>query len=163
MSNNNQNIKITVSGIDCTEKLGGELSAAVQEHYDEKLNTRIERERPVLELRDSAVESSYLELHAQLLRYRNTVDPADFNHLPASAPTNIKGRIVNYVQKALWKLLHYQHDWMAFRNNTIITQLTYQLEFERNARKQLEAEVTDIEKKVNHALLSLRKQGDDNV
>ncbi len=159
MSGNNRNMKIIVSGVDYTEKLLAELSVAAQAHNDDKLAIRIERERPVLGLRDCTTEFSYLDLHGQLLRDRNSVDPSDFNQIPSSSPVNTKGRVVSSIQKILWKLLRYQHDWMAFRSNAIMTQLTYQLEFERAARKQLELKVSDMEKTLDSILLSSTKEG----
>lgn len=162
MIKNNNNMKIIVSGKDCTEKLASELSSTAQAHNDEKLATRIERERPILDLRDAVSEDSYLDLHEILLRDRNTVDPTDYGKIESSSSITIKSRLVSSVQKSLWKLLRYQHDWIALRSNAIIAQLTYQLEFEIDARKKLEEKVDDIEKKLNKALVS-QKKGENNV
>jgi hypothetical protein len=151
-------MKIRINGQDQTSPLLPELTAAAQAHHDAALTAAIERERPILELRDAPDESAWLTLHARLLRTRNAVDPTNFEP-PPPAP-GLAGRLRSCIRKRLWKSLRFQHDWMAFRTNTILMQLTHQLEAEKDARKQLEEKIHNLEKRLPPKPQSRPDKGD---
>ena len=89
----------------------------------------------------------------RLLRYRDGVDTLPF-HIPGRP--GLCGRLIVQVKKGLWKILRYQHDRIAFRQNLINTMLASALEFEIAQRRK---ETDDLMRRV----AELEKQGGGNL
>jgi len=86
-----------------------------------------------------------------LLRYRDAFDTYDFDIPRKPGPV---GSVMARVKKALWKLLRYQHDRIAFRQNLINSLFTNAVEFEMAERKRTDA---DLNRRLDKAELLLNK------
>jgi hypothetical protein len=110
---------------------------------------RLPEEISALALSRTKSAEDYLGELTRLLRYREGVDTRSF-HIPVRPGPC--GRMIGRVKQGLWKLLRYQHERMAFRQNLINAQLTSALEFEIVQRRQ---ETDDLKRR----LAELEKQG----
>ncbi|MFN2352425.1 MAG: hypothetical protein ABR497_10810 [Kiritimatiellia bacterium] len=85
-----------------------------------------------------ASDADYLEHFMRLLRYRDAVDTLDFEIPCRPGPA---GRLMRALKRVLWKLLRYQHDRIAFRQNLINGLHTQALEWELRQRQREIAEL----------------------
>jgi hypothetical protein len=134
-------MKIIIAGQDCTEELGGEVQRKAVELKKLKGRAappRVSAEIGALALHKSLSDADYLDHFVRLLRYRDAFDTYDFDipRRPGSA-----GAIMAKIKKVLWKLLRYQHDRIAFRQNLINGLFTSAVEFEVTERKRKAAEI----------------------
>jgi hypothetical protein len=72
------------------------------------------------------------------LRYRDAFDTYDFD-IPRRP--GIFGAMMTGFKKVLWKLLRYQHDRIAFRQNLINGLFTNAIELEMTERKKTDNEL----------------------
>lgn len=145
-------MKITIAGRDRTDDLGPVLrtQAEAMARGDTICQpAKLPDEISALALSRTTSAEDYLSELTRLLRYREGVDALSF-HIPVR-PGRC-GRLLGRVKQGLWKLLRYQHERMAFRQNLINAQLTSALEFEIVQRRQ---ETDDLKRR----LAELEKQG----
>ncbi len=109
----------------------------------------VSREIGALALAGSATDAAYHENFLRLLRYRDAVDTLDFDIPRRPGPA---GGCLRQIKRCLWKLLRYQHDRIAFRQNLINGLFTQALENElllrRREAEELRARVATLEKQI---------------
>lgn len=135
-------VKLSIAGRDRSADLAEELVAQAERRSNPDLTEKIEKEKDILCLKDSGGAEDYQDRHLLLMRSRNCVDPASFN-LPSGR--GLIGVLLRFVRRIFWKISRWQCDEMAFRQNAINAHMTYQLEFERDARRK---QVADLSKRV---------------
>jgi len=134
-------MKITVAGQDCTEKLGGEIrqkAAALKKLTGRAAPPEVSAEIGALVLHKASSDADYLDHFVRLLRYRDAFDTYDFDIPRRPGPF---GTVLAGIKRILWKLLRYQHDRIAFRQNMINGLFTNAIEFEMAERKKADAEL----------------------
>ncbi|MBI2440359.1 MAG: hypothetical protein HYV35_03200, partial [Lentisphaerae bacterium] len=134
-------MKIIVAGQDRTGELLPELrerSAAFARAAEHRKPKLLPSDISARALAEAKSEAAYLNELIRLLRLREGVDT-----LPFSIPSRpgLRGWVMVQVKRALWRLLRYQHDRIAFRQNLINTMLTSALEFEVRQRQKEVAEL----------------------
>lgn len=135
-------MKLIVAGQDRTQDLGQTLrhEAEAMERMDSSRKpAEISSGISALALRHATSDADYLNELIRLLRYRHGVDTLDFKIPGRRGP---RGWLMIRIKKALWKLLRYQHDRIAFRQNWINAMLFSTLEFEIAARRKEVAELS---------------------
>lgn len=136
-------VRLLINDRDRSEDIGEQLIETARQRSDCGLSRQIADEMDVLALKSAKEMRAYLDRYVELLRSRNCVDTDQFVF---SARPGLAGRILYLIRRFLWKALRYQHDWMAFRQNAINVQLTYELEFEKAAR---EKDVKALEERID--------------
>lgn len=134
-------MKITIAGQDCTKELGGEIwqrAAALKKIKGHAASLKISAEIGALALHKAASDADYLNHFVRLLRYRDAFDTYDFD-IPRKP--GVAGAMMARIKKVLWKLLRYQHDRIAFRQNLINGLFTSAVEFEMTERKRTDDEL----------------------
>ena len=146
-------MKIFVANKDRTADLGADIRAAAQvlmRGGEREVPAQLPPDLSALSLTRGKSDADYLANLIRLIRYRDAVDTLDFD-IPRKP--GLAGLIMSRIKAFLWKLLRYQHDRIAFRQNLINTQLTSGLAFEVAARQkeiaELKRRVTELEKKSN--------------
>ena len=147
-------MKIVVTGADRSEDLGQEITnaarAMVASRGRDELPVFLATEDSVLSLRDAKTEAGYLDRLTTVMLSRTGVGTFDFYIPRKPGPLGSAGAAV---KRFLWKLLRYQHDRVAFQQNSINIQLTAAIEFMRAEYQQkivtLEKKVAELEKKGN--------------
>ncbi len=145
-------MKLTIAGRDRTDELAPVLRRQAEVMARGKARCRLDKlpdEISALALSRTKSAEDYLSELIRLLRYRDGVDTR-LLHVPVR-PGRC-GRLFGRVKLGLWKLLRYQHERMAIRQNLINAQLTSALEFEILQRRQ---ETEDLKRR----LAKLEKQG----
>lgn len=145
-------MKIIVANKDRTSDMGAEIrqSASALQH-GRCVPEFISPEISALCLLKAKSEDDYLREFVRILRYRDAVDTLDFD-IPKKP--GLFGLILAKLKVFLWKLLRYQHDRIAFRQNLINGTLTSALEFESACR---EKETAELKKRIE-ALETLVKE-----
>lgn len=147
-------MRLFINGGDRSEDVGEQLIETARQRPDCGLSRQIAEEMDVLTLKSTGKMTAYLDRHVELLRSRNCVDTAHFD-FPVSrlraqasdaARPGVVGCVMYLIRRFFWKALRYQHDWMAFHQNSINVQLAYELEFEKAER---EKQIADLEKRLN--------------
>ncbi|MCX6991986.1 MAG: hypothetical protein NT011_02465 [Kiritimatiellaeota bacterium] len=149
-------MKISVAGQDRTHDLGRELRRQVEAMEHVAASRKLAPFPPeisALALARAQSEAEYLDRLIGLIRCRNAIDTLDFA-IPRKPGAT--GLFMARLKALLWKLLRYQHDRVAFRQNLINTQLTSTLEFEFTQRQK---ETADLKRRVTE----LEKQGGGNL
>jgi len=127
-------MKITVANQDRTADLGAALQASARARRQSGPQPIIlPPEISALALRDAASDADYLAILIRLMRRREDSDTRDFD-VPRRAGR--AGALLAAVKKALWKLLRYQHDRMAFQQNLFNELTVSALEYEAARRQQ---------------------------
>ena len=143
-------MKLRIAGQDRSQDMGPALrqQAAMMARGDDRHQpARIPADISALTLTRAKSDAEYMDHLMRLLCYRDAVDTVDF-HIPMHP--GLVGQCMARFKAFLWKLLRYQHDRAAFRQNLINTQLTSALEFEFAERKKttddLKRRVAELEK-----------------
>ena len=147
-------MKIIIAGQDCTKDLGGEIwrrAAELKKLTGRAAPPKVSAEIGALALYKAVSDADYLNHFLRLLRYRDAFDTYDFDIPRKPGPA---GSVMARVKKALWKLLRYQHDRIAFRQNLINSLFTNAVEFEMAERKRTDA---DLNRRLDKAELLLNK------
>lgn len=155
-------MKISVAGQDRTQDIAPLLrsqAAALESAPERRRPLLLPPEISALALSRAKSEAEYLSELIRLLRFREGVDT-----LPFSIPCRpgLRGWLMTQFKRALWRLLRYQHDRIAFRQNLINTMLSGALEFEVRQRQKelavhasgvasLQQRVVELEKQVGTA------------
>ncbi len=144
-------MKISVAGRDRTQDLGPDLRRQAENMArgdTSRQPAKLPDSISALALRKATSDADYLNELIRLLRWRDGVDTLPF-HIPCRP--GLCGRLAVRIKEVFWKLLRYQHDRIAFRQNLINTQLTSALEFEIVQRQkeadELKQRVAELEKK----------------
>jgi hypothetical protein len=149
-------MKLRVAGEEVSESLGVELAQAAAARADHGVAGCVDRESPVLSLREARDEGDYLDRHVTLLGSRNCVDLEQFE-VPAGAGR--RGQLVKRVRESLWKILRTPHDWYAFRQNAINIQLACELAFEKEDRARAVRDLTGRLEELESRLDAAEKKG----
>jgi len=134
-------MKIIIAGQDCTKELGGEIwrrAADLKKITGHATPQKVSAEIGALALHKAASDADYLNHFVRLLRYRDAFDTYDFD-IPRKP--GVVGSMMARIKKVLWKLLRYQHDRIAFRQNLINGLFTSAVEFEMAERKRTDDEL----------------------
>lgn len=149
-------MKISIAGQDRTRDLGQALrqqaEAMARGAASRKLSP-LPPEIGALALARAKSDAEYMDHLIRLIRCRDAVGPLDFD-IPRKP--GLAGLFMTRLKTFLWKLLRYQHERIAFRQNLINTQLTGALEFEFTQRRK---ETDDLKRRV----AELEKQGSGNL
>jgi len=139
-------MKLFIAGADRNLDLGLEISeqagTMVAEKKKDELPIFLEHGDSVLSLRAAGSESEYLDKLVTLLLSRAGVGTYDF-YVPRKP--GLIGNLAAFLKKALWKLLRYQHDRIAFQQNSINIQLTSNAEF---MRAEYNRKIMALEKRI---------------
>ncbi len=122
-------MEIKINGNDRTAEIGRQLTEASARRSAGKYEELAACENPVLGLAGSARKGTLPDDHMKLLRARLEVDSSLF--AVPSAGSGLLAGLKRWLRGFLWTLLSYQHNWFAFRQNAVNTQLYYLMEFER--------------------------------
>lgn len=128
-------MKLIVAGQDRTADVGARLqedAARLRQGTGRKAPSWIPPDVQTHGLLHTPSQAAYLRELIRLLRYRDGVDTLDFV-IPARP--GFKGRLLGYLKRFLWKLLRYQHDRIAFRQNSINGYFASALEYENADRE----------------------------
>lgn len=134
-------MKIIVANRDRTAELGPSLKVDAEQRARDPRCLFLDWSVNALSLSDATSEVDYLDRFIRLTRYKNHVDTRIFD-IPRSA--GLKGRIMTVVKQVLWKVLRYQHDRMAFRQNLVNSNLIAAVEFQRDAMKRMQDEMDSM-------------------
>ena len=138
-------MRIWVSGVDRSADLGPAI-AGEAEPLSRAKDAPVDQAESVLRLREAGSEAEYLDKLEQVLWGRTGVSTCDF-YVPHRR--GMAGRCAAAVKRLAWKLLRYQHDRIAFQQNTVNTQLTVALELQRGEYRkriaELEARIESLE------------------
>jgi len=153
-------MKITVAGQDCTEELGGEIrrkAASLKKLAGRAAPPEISVEIGALALQKASSDADYLDHFVRLLRYRDAFDTYDFDIPRKPGPF---GAMMAGIKSFFWKLLRYQHDRIAFRQNLINGLFTSAVEFEMAERKKTDDE---LDRRLAKAEALLKKLVDERA
>ena len=137
-------MKIIISGRDRTDEFAGPLRADAQARLNDPELPPIPQDISALGLAAATSEQDFDERYLRLIRIRAHIDTRkyDIPHRPGFI-----GSIQHAVRKFLWKLLRFQLDRIAFRQNLVNSQLVHALEFERARVRKLEQRVAELERR----------------
>lgn len=134
-------MKILIAGQDYTQELGKEIrqkAAALKKLTGRAAPPEVSVEIGAGALQKASSDADYLNHFVRLLRYRDAFDTYDFDIPRKPGPF---GAIMAGIKSFLWKLLRYQHDRIAFRQNLINGLFTSAIEFEMAERKRTDSEL----------------------
>ena len=152
-------MKILIAGQDCTKTLGEDIrqrADQLKKLKDRAAPPKVSAEIGALALGRAFSDADYLNHFVRLLRYRDAFDTYDFD---VPRKPGIAGALMAKVKKALWKLLRYQHDRIAFRQNLINGLFTSAVEFEMAERKRTDDEINRRLDKAETLLHKLSEKG----
>lgn len=98
-----------------------------------------------LRLREARNERDYLALFVELSRRRQHIDTLGFQ--PPRRP-GVLGQLAAAVRAVLWRLLRYQHDRMAFRQNIVNSQLLALAEWQAAELEALRRRLDECERRL---------------
>ena len=141
-------MKVVVAGKDRTAELGPALSAGAQAMVGrDHAPKMLEEVYTSLSLRDAGNDAEFLDRLVLLLWHKTGVATVGFYMPRKPGPL---GWIGAQLRRALWKVLRYQHDRIAYQQNMINTQLTVALEFMHEQYKghiaELRTRVEELER-----------------
>lgn len=149
-------MKILIAGQDRTQDLGAAIrnaAAGLKKLKGRAAPPRVSTEIGALALHQSTSDTEYYEHFIRLLRYRDAFDTCDFD-IPRRR--GLFGALMGGIKKFLWKLLRYQHDRIAFRQNLINSLFTNAFECEAVERKrgdgELQGRLEKLEAKLNNLI-----------
>lgn len=115
-----QGKRVVVAG----EDLGTELLASFQPHLEAMIASRdvvfLPEHQSALHLKQCRNQREFLRCFLEMMRLRQHVDT---HVLPLAPGRTFVGRVLVKVRKFLWRVLKYQHDRMAFRQNLALSNI----------------------------------------
>jgi hypothetical protein len=123
-------MKILVAGKDRSSDIGAEIKdcAASLKKLKAYLGPKkVSPEIGALALHQAKSDADYLNHFIRLLRYRDAFDTYDFA-IPRKP--GMIGSLAAFFKRLLWKIMRYQYDRIAFRQNLINGLFTNAIEFE---------------------------------
>ncbi len=146
-------MKVWVAGEEVTGALGESVKERASNLRSAEYDLLLEREGDVLKLRDATTTDDHLERYITLMRRRFDVDPAFYTQ---PRTPGLKGTISYTIRMFLWRLLRYQHFWMAFRQNGINAMHAEAVDFEHQERQRQVAELKARVKQLEESIESLK-------
>ncbi|MGQ9662598.1 MAG: hypothetical protein ACUVWX_09725 [Kiritimatiellia bacterium] len=146
-------MQVQVAGENRAADFGSELSDQAKRLVAAVAQHRLLRDEQwsALSLRHCRSEAEFLDRLLDLMWSRAELNTRDF-YIPRRR--GVRGRLLAGIKRILWKLLRYQHDQMAFQQNTVNTQLTVALAFIRAEYRlklfELERRLESLEKAVKN-------------
>ena len=119
--------KVTIAGTDRTDELRRSFSPELQRMAATGRFLSLPAEVNALRLCDARDARDMARTFVSLLRHRNHVDTRAFE-IPRRP--GLRGATMRLLKGGLWRLLRYQHDRIAFRQNLINSHVTSALEFQ---------------------------------
>ncbi|HMP76511.1 MAG TPA: hypothetical protein PKE12_09460 [Kiritimatiellia bacterium] len=135
-------MKIIVAGRDRTDEMAADLQAEASRMERAGLLDIFPPEISALRLLEAKNHAEYLDRFADLARRRAHVDTLGFRVPRRSGP---RGAIVFHFKRILWKLLRYQHDRMAYRQNLVNSNLIALVELQAVEIAELKRRVKELE------------------
>lgn len=123
---------IWLGGKDCTADILPRLERAAAGR-PAVLAEEAARQAPVAELRNAPDEAAEWDRWLALLRANGAVRTAEVE-IPGRP--GFAGRLLQRAKTALWRLLRYQHEQIAVRQNAVNLQILSALEAERRERER---------------------------
>jgi hypothetical protein len=148
-------MKIWVAGKDATDSLGKSIEDRAASLQSADYDTLLERETDVLKLREARTTADHLQRYITLMRRRFDVNPALYTQ---PRTPGLKGTLSYTIRMFLWRLLRYQHFWMAFHQNGINAMHAEGLDFEQQERRQQTAELEARVQKLEATIESLKAE-----
>ena len=140
-------MKIFIDNQDRTEEIKARIESARRAGGDLPRPEEFPPATPSLALRLARSESEYQDILIRLIRSHDQLDTGDF---PIPRRRGRRGRYGAWLKKKLWKLLRYQHDRIAYRQNLVNSMLSGALEYERDRHRaeiaRLEARIRELER-----------------
>lgn len=146
-------MKVWIAGEEATGSLGKSVEDRAASLQNTEYEILLEREADVLKLRDAETTADHLKRYIALMRRESDVDPARYAQ---PRTPGLKGAISYSIRMFLWRLLRYQHFWMAFRQNGINAMQAEALDFEQQERQRQTAELEARVKQLEEAVESLK-------
>ena len=143
---------LNIAGKDRSIDIGASLTRQAARHQG-ALSPWSPRDS-ALSLKESRNDADYLERFCKLMRLRYALSTETF---PIPARPGTAGTLLRKLKGMLWKLLRYQHDRMAFQQNSINEMVVSSIDFEQAASQRklnslehrirtLEAELAELRK-----------------
>lgn len=120
-----------IAGQDRSSDVGADLSRRATRHQGPL--SRWSAADSALSLKASQSPADYLARYCRLLRLRTALSTEAF---PIPGKPGTAGSLLRRLKGFLWKLLRYQHDRMAFQQNTLNELVASSLEFQRQSSQQ---------------------------
>lgn len=145
---------LTIAGKDRSADIGTSLSRQAARHQG-ALSPWSSRDS-ALSLKESRDAADYLDRFCRLMRLRYALSTEAF---PIPARPGAAGNLLRKFKSFLWKLLRYQHDRMAFQQNSINELVISSIDFQQaTAQRKLDTLEQRI-RSLEAELASLRKGG----
>jgi hypothetical protein len=109
-------MRIVVAGTDRAAEWAPAIEAEVARMAARKDFIFLPPSISALRLREARDEREYLDILTELVRRRHHIDTLDFR--PPRRP-GLAGALMGPLRMLLWRLLRYQHDRIAFRQNQV--------------------------------------------
>jgi hypothetical protein len=133
-------MRLTIAGQDRSSDIGATLSGQAKRHQG-----ALSRWSPgdsALSLKHSRNTSDYLARYCRLMRLRYAVSTESF---PIPGKPGASGSLLRKVKGFLWKLLRYQHDRMAFQQNSVNELAISAADFQQARITALEQRIQQLE------------------
>ena len=134
-------MKIIIGNKDRTTEFGPVLKAGADARMADKEHEQLPWSLHALSLRDAKNEPEFLDRWAELSRKKSNVAL----RLNMPKPPGLASQLIWYARGFLWRLLRYQHDRIAFRQNLVNSQVSATLEFQHDEIRRLRARIDEIE------------------
>lgn len=145
---------LNIAGKDRSADVGATLTRQSQRHQG-KLSPWSPGDS-ALSLRESQSAADYLERFCRLMRLRYALSTEAF---PIPARPGVAGNLLRKLKGFLWKLLRYQHDRMAFQQNSINELVISSIDFQQAASKRRIDSLEQRIRALETELACLRKGG----
>ncbi len=143
-------MKIWINGNDESESLGQDLTKKATTLENEAYASRAQDDSEILSLRNVESNAEYLDRYVKVVRKRQGVNPALYSQ---PRPPGLKGTISYMIRMFLWRILRYQHFWIAFHQNDINAMHAEVLDFEHQEHNrqisELEGRIKQLEAQIN--------------
>lgn len=143
-------MRITVANEDRSGTLGRQIEEAAEAVRIGAGPSFLPIEYSALSLKTVRNETEYRHTLIKLLRNRSGLDTEDFD-IPRKPGT--AGKLFAALKRILWKLLRYQHDRMAFKQNVINDLVIGHMEFEMMTRDE---QMRSLQNRISHLESALK-------
>ena len=135
-------MKIIIANKDRSTELGPGLKAGADARMADPQFVPLPWLLNALSLHDAKNESEFLERWAELARRKGNVDL----RLNLPVPLGLIDRMKRLVRGFVWRVLRYQHERVAFRQNLVNSQVAATLEFQHDEILRMRSRVEVLEK-----------------
>jgi hypothetical protein len=136
-------MKIIIASKDRTAELAPGLKTGADARMADTCHEPLPWSLNALSLAEAKTETEFLERWADLSRRKSNMDL----RLNTPRPPGFAGRMIWFARGFLWRLLRYQHERVAFRQNLINSQTAATLEFQYDEIRRLRARLDELEKR----------------